>query len=316
MVSVRKTKKTSKQLLGKAPSELSTVGLTSLRTNRHPNKLRSSNEKYMFILENDGNIVLYELHDKSYTVLWQSNTHYEDTIDYVLTVEEDGNLAAYKGSTKYWESKTNSTWSSWLKGHGKQYGPYKLSLNDYGEVHLKNNYGYSLWEIPLTKTDDRKKADAEEYERRLKLILQEQEIAERAFRQSRRSRRSRRSTQSRFIELTSNGFNRLDSRQLKSIQSPDQQFEFRLSSDGNITFQQNGRIVWQSNTHRSMYNRYSILLQEDGNLVGYENETTPYWATDTYTLFRGGDKINGPFKLSFQNNQLCLSNRYRVIWHV
>lgn len=302
---------TRRSLLGKAPTLLSTEGRTTLTTSRHPDRLVSKNGNYRFQIESDGNIALYETHEKSYTILWESKTHRTDKESYKLVLEEDGNLAAYQGSTKYWESKSNKTWSSWFKGHGPRYGPYQLLLNDFGEVRLENRYGLSLWEIPLMKTEARQKADAEEYAKRLEQIREAEQMAQRGFRQSKRTRRSKRYS---FEELTSNGFNRLDSGNQNRMISLDQVYALRIQLDGNIVFSQNMKTLWQSNTHRSLMNRYSLILQPDGNLVAYENETTPYWATDTYSMIRGGTERNGPFRLFFDGGRLHLGSQSRVIW--
>jgi hypothetical protein len=48
--------------------------------------------------------------------------------------------------------------------------------------------------------------------------------------------------------------------------------------------------------------------------VAYDG-SSPYWSSDTYTLFKGGDKINGPFRFSVSNEgKAVLENRWRSIW--
>ena len=322
---VRKTRKTPKPLVGKPPSRLSTEGLTTLRTDRYPDRIMNEKGDYMFQLEKDGNIALYEMTDTLHNLLWQSNTHQDDKDKYSLVLEEDGNLAAYNGTKKYWESKTNVTWSSWMKGHGKRYGPYQLVINDYGEVQLKNRYEIALWMIPHTKTQARLKADAELYAEQLKeakeiearqraeaaaYLLQMQmqvEISNNRF-----SRRTPRRTPSRnsrgtiYMNLISNGFNRIEPDGNDRISNGP--CELRIFSDGNIVFQRNGRSVWESNTHRSRFNSYHLIMQNDGNLVAYENGTNPYWASNT----NDSSDFWGPFTLSFTEDTMKLRIMSRV----
>jgi len=326
-----KNTKRAPRLLGKPPSRLSTEGLTTLRTDRFPDRIINEKGNYMFQLETDGNIVLFELTDKINNILWQSNTHQDDTDKYSLILEEDGNLAAYNGSKKYWESKTNASWSSWMKGHGKRYGPYQLMINDYGEVHLKNRYELSLWTIPLGKTPARQKADAELYAEQLK-EAKETELRQHAeaeayyhsqeSQESRESqlnyRRRRRPTYIMYMELISNGFNRIESDKNNCISKGS--CELRIYPDGNIVFQRNGSPAWTSNTHRSRMNSYSLVMQNDGNLVAYENGTHPYWATNT----NESSNFWGPFTLSFVEDpfsiqhkmKLTLTSRMGVKWTV
>jgi hypothetical protein len=318
----RKNTKRAPRLLGKPPSRLSTEGLTMLRTDRFPDRIINEKGDYMFQLEKDGNIVLYELTDKIHNLLWQSNTHQDDTDKYSIVLEEDGNLVAYNGSKKYWESKSNASWSSWVKGHGKRYGPYQLTINDYGEVHLKNRYELSLWTIPYGKTPARQKADAELYAERLKEV-KETEARQREAAASYLSQVAlipilnfrKKPNSVTYMELISNGFNRLESDGNDRISKGP--CELRIYSDGNIVFQRDGHSVWESNTHRSRMNSYSLVMQNDGNLVAYENGTTPYWATNT----NDSSDFWGPFTLSFVEGpfsrmKLTLTSRIGTKWTV
>jgi len=140
----------------------------------------------------------------------------------------------------------------------------------------------------------------------------------RSRRSSRRSRRSSRRSSREFVtELRSNGLSTLYSNDgTNKILSKNKQFKFVFQSDGNMVIKNNNTnaIVWQTNTHRRNNGRYRIVVQEDGNLVAYDN-TDSYWSSDTYTLVKGGDKIQGPFTFSVTNNgKPLLENRYRPIW--
>ncbi|MGL5934893.1 MAG: hypothetical protein ACRCZI_04645 [Cetobacterium sp.] len=84
-----------------------------------------TDEKYRFILQSDGNIVIYRKSDN--TPLWTSNTSNVGTAPYKLIMQSDGNLLAYdKYDTVIWASDS----------HHFGEAPYKSILTTDGKVMI------------------------------------------------------------------------------------------------------------------------------------------------------------------------------------
>ena len=96
--------------------------------------LVSSNYLYYFIMQTDGNLVLYSngaLNTKGRDVpLWASNTPGKGTGPYSLRVQMDGNIIAA-------DVNNNLVWSSGT--YNKGFGPYVLNMQDDGNVVLTDS---------------------------------------------------------------------------------------------------------------------------------------------------------------------------------
>jgi hypothetical protein len=67
----------------------------------------------------------------------------------------------------------------------------------------------------------------------------------------------------------------------ESIESPDGRFSLVLQPDGNLVlYDQNHQPVWASGTDGLEV--ASATMQEDGNLVLYSSSGDPVWASDTF----------------------------------
>jgi hypothetical protein len=67
----------------------------------------SDNEMYELVLQNDGNLVLYQLHENYSTVLWSAETDGRPVERAVM--QPDGNFVLYgPGSLVIWSSETDS----------------------------------------------------------------------------------------------------------------------------------------------------------------------------------------------------------------
>ncbi|KAL2157080.1 hypothetical protein VTH06DRAFT_7036 [Thermothelomyces fergusii] len=66
----------------------------------------------------------------------------------------------------------------------------------------------------------------------------------------------------------------------ESIFSPDGNTEFRCQTDGKVAVYRDGECVWQ-NTAEQRDDINAVVMQEDGNLVLYDNDDNPVWATNT-----------------------------------
>jgi len=88
--------------------------------------LYSINKKFMTVLQNDGNFVIY--HCASNRSLWHTNT-FGDTKNLIL--QEDGNLVLYSKSKPVWASHTRS-------GHS-------LVIQDDGNLVLYNKNNKAVW---------------------------------------------------------------------------------------------------------------------------------------------------------------------------
>ncbi|KAL2155258.1 hypothetical protein VTH82DRAFT_3934 [Thermothelomyces myriococcoides] len=63
--------------------------------------------------------------------------------------------------------------------------------------------------------------------------------------------------------------------------SPDGKTEFAAQHDGKVAIYRNGVCVFQ-NTADQRYDVKGVHMQEDGNLVLYDNNHNSLWSTDTY----------------------------------
>ncbi|XP_023248740.1 mannose-specific lectin-like [Seriola lalandi dorsalis] len=97
------------------------------------------------------------------------------------------------------------------------------------------------------------------------------------------------------------------------------QGEYLTSENGNFkaVFQDDGNFViytwspiWASNTYGK--NPFRILLQQDNNLVMYNKEDKPLWASGTYS-----NQCSTRLRLTMTNEgQLVLDQNGKRIWSV
>jgi len=92
----------------------------------------SENGKYLLVMQDDGNLVIYE----GTVAKWSSGTHGKGTKPYKLVMQGDGNLVIYDNSN-------DAIWASNTAGKGT--GPYRLVMQDDRNLVIYDKNDTSLW---------------------------------------------------------------------------------------------------------------------------------------------------------------------------
>ena len=93
-------------------------------------------QKFKFILQNDGNVVLYRFDDGGDKPIWASDTHCNNC-DLTLWLQEDGSLSLrHTGSN-------DLIWSTYTGGYGTY--PYEFVMPDPGFPMVVDKYGRKIW---------------------------------------------------------------------------------------------------------------------------------------------------------------------------
>lgn len=118
------------------------------------NCLTSKNMARRLMVQEDGNVVVYDSRDKA---RWASDTYGQGEGPYKFRMQDDGNLVLYdSGDSAIWASNTNDM------GEGKR----KLKLHNNGNMSIIDENLNELWvaEIPL---EDWEKEDSHNVQDRL-----------------------------------------------------------------------------------------------------------------------------------------------------
>jgi hypothetical protein len=102
-------------------------------------EMTSLNGRFRFIMQEDGNVVLYTESDvmMSDEPIWSSGTDKRTDGPFQLLLQADGNLVAYNEAG-------DAFWSSEI-AEEQRTGPYILIMQDDGNVVLYNSEGASIW---------------------------------------------------------------------------------------------------------------------------------------------------------------------------
>ena len=84
-----------------------------------------------------------------------------------------------------------------------------------------------------------------------------------------------------------------------------------MQNDGNLVCYRGNKPVWSSNTARKGCGPYTLVMQDDRNLVIYGAAHDPIWNTRTQ------GQGSGPARLVMQNdgNVVVYDARKKVLWH-
>jgi hypothetical protein len=97
------------------------------------NYLVSENKKFKLILQEDGNLVIY---DELKNAIWASNTDGVGEGPYNLYLQGDGNLVIY-------DKNKTPTWASNTVGLGNQ--PYNAIVNTNGDLEIHDSFNNIIW---------------------------------------------------------------------------------------------------------------------------------------------------------------------------
>ena len=94
--------------------------------------LESKNERYKFVVQPDGNLVIYDGGDAA----WSTGTDGKSVPPFKLVMQGDGNLVMYDG-------KGESTWAS--NTNGKGIGPFRLYMQNDRNLVIYDSQGEPTW---------------------------------------------------------------------------------------------------------------------------------------------------------------------------
>jgi hypothetical protein len=92
----------------------------------------------------------------------------------------------------------------------------------------------------------------------------------------------------------------------RSLYSADGRFRFEVHQDANLIVHWGHRHLWKSDTARTR-GSYYLTLQDDGNLVLYEDDDEPIWATGT--VGQGADSL-----VMQSDGNLVLYSKAGAVW--
>lgn len=94
----------------------------------------------------------------------------------------------------------------------------------------------------------------------------------------------------------------------ESLWSADGKIEAKFQGDGKLAVYRDGSCIWQS-TPNQVNNPKSMVMQEDGNLVIYDQAGKATWHTDT-----ANQAAETPIMLSVQNDGNLVLYKGTPIW--
>ena len=108
-----------------------------------PGETFLENDKYMGVMQHDGNVVVYRKSDCA--ALFHTGTHFGDEFkDYVLRFQADGNIVLY-ATPNYPTASRRAIWNSQTcNRYGDRTKPYELSFDNKGNL-LFNGQNGLLW---------------------------------------------------------------------------------------------------------------------------------------------------------------------------
>ncbi|BBN17263.1 protein MpGH17.25 [Marchantia polymorpha subsp. ruderalis] len=208
----------------------------------------SKNKVYKFIMEADGNLVLYQT---GVGPLWASHT-VGSASDGYLELQSDGNAVVYGGGVVHWSSDTL----------GRNDGAHRIELQDDGNTVMYNEANEAIW---ATNTSSNR-------------ITQGMRLSSGQFVDSiNRAYRLIMQADCNLV-LDHIGVGRLWASNTHGMAS-DGYMELR--SDGNAVVYGGGVVHWSSDTLGRNDGAHRIDVQDDGNTVMYNEANQVIWATNT-----------------------------------
>jgi hypothetical protein len=222
-------------------------------------RLTSPSGNYVLIMQDDGNLVLYRgecaNNPTPSCAVWDSRTHRERG-SYYLAMQEDGNLVVYRGRPP--DNPSNAIWDSRTF---RSLGNYFLAVQDDGNVVIYEGTGMSdnrgaIWSI--------------------------------------KPRVSQASTPPKEPILRASPGHNARLYEKGRLTSPSGNYVLIMQEDGNLVLYRGecannpspSCAVWDSRTHRER-GSYYLAMQEDGNLVVYrgrppDNPSNAIWDSHTF----------------------------------
>ncbi|KAM9961370.1 hypothetical protein ACTFIR_004210 [Dictyostelium discoideum] len=247
---------------------------------------RDKNRNYSTVMQNDGNLVIY-VNDSggspTSNSIWASNTHSKYNSYYTLSFKEDGNLNIQD------TVKNISTWSSDAKT-SRSKGPFFAEMKSNGQLVIYNNQRHVTWfSKSINRTGVIKPIITFPFNRNLVLsfvLLQNQ-----------------------FLQSDHEDGYMFDK---------NKNLILRVKPDGTVAIYSKGsdgkyqNVIWTTGvTGGEAGGPYRLIMQEDGNLVEYNNQKQVIWSTGTNGLGVKGEYYTEVTTIG----QLLICDKYNdIIW--
>jgi hypothetical protein len=204
-------------------------------------ELKSTNGKYILVLQADGNLVAYESQGKA---LWSSDTMGSGATECVM--QEDGNLLLNNAFGRV-------VWAS----HTAGYKNAKLMIQNDGNLVIYNERGLPVWAKGMLKDN----------------LSSDEKLLANEFIRSRNGKYTLRMQGDGNLVVQDNQGNVFWSSDTGGSGAA----ECVLQGDGNLLLKdRNGRLVWATNTDG--HSNATLLIQDDGNVVLYKERGLPFWS--------------------------------------
>ena len=252
------------------------------------NTTTSNNGKYNFVMQGDGNLVLYE----GSTVHWASNTNGKGTTPYRLAMQNDGNLVIYdKNNSATWASNTN----------GKGNAPYRLVVQDDRNVVIYDADNSATWATNTYKPPPINCAGSWSGWSACNAPCGGG-TATASWTTTTQPQHGGAacpspSTKSHACNTQACPKNICREQCSSSLKSNNDKYNFVMQGDGNLVLYEGSTVHWASNTNGKGTTPYRLAMQNDGNLVIYDKNNSATWASNT------NGKGNAPYRLVVQDDR-------------
>jgi hypothetical protein len=257
---------------------------------------------YHLTLQDDGNLVLYDAENKP---TWATNTHgqkahaskvaarpdkikvrevlHQDEyikapgFEFYARLQSDGNFVLYNSKTF---KPSEAIWSS--NTHGKGKGPYKLKMQEDGNLVIYDGTNAATW-----ATDTWNKGTGPHH-----LVVQDD--GNLVLYDSKKAPTWASNTYGKVAAAsppvhrdTLNQAPKDFLNQNSFLKANHSEYYARVQTDGNFVLYkhsdfQSSHAIWSSNTYGKGQAPYQLKMQDDGNLVLYDKTNAPIWASDTW----------------------------------
>ncbi|KAG6546783.1 hypothetical protein Mapa_011729 [Marchantia paleacea] len=248
------------------PDSKDSQGQTSARLNpgqvlRAGDSRTSANGVYKLVMQNDGNLVLFEEGEGS---IWESNTAC-DTPNCYCIMQTDGNAVIYGGSRR------SALWSSgtWGCNDATRY----MEIRDDGNIVMYNEEGHVAWHTNTSRS--RWTSSARLTAGQIMKAGESRSSSYGGYTLTMRKDCN--------LVLSHRVQGRLwASNTVRHVKNP----YFTMQSDGNAVIYPdvNEHAVWATMCFCKKPGTHYLEVQADGNVVVYDDNRQPKWASNTWRL--------------------------------
>ncbi|MDT8716167.1 C40 family peptidase [Clostridium sp. 19966] len=273
------------------------------------NKLGDSNFiSNRLSLQNDGNLVVY---GEGWNIIWNSGTDKAQGSLFSLTLDDDGELRLLSDNTIIWDSsrgKVGSIGDRLEVGqtmYTTQYltsynGEYTLRIQQDGNLVIYDKNNNPVW--ATYSYSDKNFTDN-------KLVLSENGNLTVTGQNSQvlwQSATGKVTNNSFYLKLDNNG----DLRLFENNNMIWNSNGGKIQSIGNSL--KSGQTIWTTQYLMSENEKYRLIIQDDGNLVIYDNNNKPIWAAYS---FGSSDFTDNRLSLQSDGNLVVYGDKWNSLWY-